>query len=280
MPEGRASRVARPSLLIEGDSMKGKNKKRNNTVPVFRIIILLIVSALLAFEIWWLKQDRPSESPQLPTPTVAETAVPETEITTAPPASDEEPEEMQAMNLGYGLWLEDVGSYTGAYMEDGSNEVVSGVLMAQVVNTSEDALQYAKISVAYADKTYDFEVSDLPAGACAILLEKNRQEKPEGIPVSALSENVVFFENGMSAHEDIFEVSGMDGALNVRNISETDIAGDIYVHYKYRTQDIYYGGIAFRVKIEGGIKAGEVRQVMTGHYNPDNCEIVMIEYTA
>ena len=48
-------------------------------------------------------------------------------------------------------------------------------------------------------------------------------------------------------------------------------------HYKNKIGDTYYGGIAYRVKVEGGLKAGEIRQVMTSHYNPDNCSIVAIE---
>ena len=39
--------------------------------------------------------------------------------------------------LGSGLGILDVGSYTGIFMEDGSDEVVSGVLMAVVTNRSD-----------------------------------------------------------------------------------------------------------------------------------------------
>jgi hypothetical protein len=65
--------------------------------------------------------------------------------------------------------------------------------------------------------------------------------------------------------------------MNVKNISDSDIEGNIYVYYKYKTQDLFYGGITFRVTVEGGLKAGEIRQLMTSHFNPDTCQVVMVE---
>ena len=40
---------------------------------------------------------------------------------------------------------------------------------------------------------------------------------------------------GVSSMEFII-ISGMSGAMNVKNISDHDISGDIYVYYKYKTQ--------------------------------------------
>lgn len=174
----------------------------------------------------------------------------------------------------------DMGSYAGLYMEDGSDEIVSGVMMIIVENVSASDLQYAEISLSYEDGTTTaFSVSTLPAGEKAVLLEKNRLSYPgDGVkPTSALVSNVVLFDTPMTLCDSVLEIIGLDGALNVRNVSDEDLDGDIYICYKNAASDLYYGGITYRVKIEGGLSAGELRQVMTGHYTVSGSKIVMVE---
>ena len=55
-----------------------------------------------------------------------------------------------------------------------------------------------------------------------------------------------------------------------------DISGDIYIYYKFAATDIFYGGITFRVRVEGGLKAGELRQIPAGHFKPGECRIVQV----
>ena len=76
--------------------------------------------------------------------------------------------------------------------------------------------------------------------------------------------------------EDRIQVGGLEGALNIENISEEDIPGNIVIYYKNVAGDVFYGGITYRVTIEGGLKADEIRQVMSAHFNADNSEIVMV----
>ena len=178
--------------------------------------------------------------------------------------------------IGHGLKLLDTGNYAGIYMEDGSDEIVSNVMMVIVQNTNGTDLQYAKIVLTTEDgNEYVFTVSNLPAGAKVVLLEQNRQPMPEG-KVTATVENAAMFDTPMSLCADRIQVSGLDGAMNVRNISNSDITGDIYVYYKYSATDLFYGGITFRVKVEGGLKAGEVRQIMTNHYSATGSLVTMV----
>lgn len=267
--------------------MKGKYlKKRKKNSGAGVLVIAAIALAVLAAVLWFFFG---GDDGALPTP--AETSGTESSGTedtnppgttfTEPTPSQTDPAEsnMPAINLGYGVYLERVSSYTGIYMEDGSDELVSDVMMVIVKNTSEADLQFMNINVSYSDASYHFEVTNLPAGASAVLLERNRASAPEGTPISAAAENAVFFQEPMSPQPEVFEISGMDGALNVKNISDQDISGVIYVYYKYAVQDMYYGGITFRAKLEGTLKAGEIRQIMTNHYDPDSCEILMVTTT-
>ncbi len=174
------------------------------------------------------------------------------------------------------ITITSLAKYTGIFMEDGSDEVVSGVLMAVLENDSDQGLQYAEITLTYADGTKaEFTVTNLPAGEKVVLLEKNRMQYRSEVPKSAEAKNTVFVEE-FTMHEDAIQVSGLQGMLNVKNISGKDISGDIYVYYKNSATDLLYGGITYRSKVSGGLKSGEIRQITAGHYNPKGSSIVMV----
>lgn len=258
---------------------KGKYaKKKKNTGFRWILIVLLLIAAGIA-GLWIAAKDKEPVQVLPPETTQAQETQQATEVPTeTEPVQTTLPEEpFRSINLGYGVYLEQVRSYTGTYMEDGSDQLVSDVMMIRIANTGEDDIQLMNIEVSYAEELYHFTATNLPAGSAAVLLELSRAPMPKGNPVSAVANNVVLYHDNMQADFSVYEISGADGALNVKNVSGKDIAGDIYVYYKYKIQDIYYGGITFRVKIEGGLAAGEIRQIMTSHYNPDNCEVILIE---
>ena len=259
--------------------MKGKYSKKNKKNTGFRWVFAVVVLLILGIAALWIAA-MAQEEPQFQPPET--TQAPETEPGTeeTEPATETTGETVPTvlpMNLGYGVYLEQVNNYTGIYMEDGSDEMVSGVMMVRITNTGEEDIQLMQIEVAYPDANYYFQVTNLPAGGSAVLLELSRQPKPEGEPLSAAASNVVLFPEHMTVDQSVFEISGAAGMMNVKNISDADIGGTIYVYYKYKTQDLFYGGITFRVTIQGGLKAGEIRQMMAGHFNPDNCQVVMVE---
>ena len=249
------------------------NKKTNQyKIPLLPVVsILLILFAVVTVIV--MKQ---TETPDVVDPTLG-TTEPVEEFTVSPetiPVSDG----TDALDLGRDLKLHSFNSYTGMYMEDGSDEILTGVAMAILTNESKSDLQYAKFTVTYDDEVCTYIVTNLPAGASAVLLEQERKDLPDGEPVSTQMENVAFFETPMNPYSECFEISGMDGVMNVKNISGADIAGDIYVYYKYSSTDLFYGGITFRIRIEGGLTAGNIYQSVTAHFNPARCTIVDIVY--
>lgn len=184
--------------------------------------------------------------------------------------------EQRTINLGYGLEITDAGSYSGAYVEDGSCEIVSDVMMVVVRNTGELDIQLADITALCSGAEYTFRLTNLAAGERAVLLELSRKGAGDAVLESAVLSNVAAFETPMELHEQTIQISGLNGMLNVKNISGSDISGDIYVYYKFAAQDIFYGGITFRVRVEGGLKADEIRQIPAGHYDPDGCRIIQV----
>lgn len=177
------------------------------------------------------------------------------------------------------LEIVEIGKYSGNYMEDGSDEEVSNVMMIKVKNNSDKPLQYAEILLTLEDDIAEFSFSTIPAGETALVLEKNRWEysKKNEILETELK-NVVFFEEGLNLYEDVLEISELEGALNIKNISEKDISGQIAVYYKTVEDEMYQGGITYRALIKDGLKAGEIRQVMTKHFTIDKSEILFVTY--
>jgi hypothetical protein len=255
-------------------SRKKPKTRRKGMILLVAVLLTLLVAAVLFFR----GPGKPGSGQQ------TETNLPETESLEPAPSTmeaeipDTEPPETQPAywDLGDGLRIEKIGDYAGMYMEDGSNEVVEGVMMILLSNLSENDLQLARIYLEYPDFTAEFEVTNLPAGECVVVQEKNRQQETGGKLLSVESKNVVFFPEAMSLQEDRISINAMNGVLEVTNISETDIPGPVYVYYKNSASGMLYGGITFRVTIREGLKAGETRTVNAGHYTKDNSRLLMV----
>ena len=89
-------------------------------------------------------------------------------------------------------------------------------------------------------------------------------------------ENLALFQQHLSLYEDKISIQILNGAINVTNISGEDIPGDILIYYKNYVSGIYYGGITYRIRLEGGIKAGEIKQGTAAHFNPNNSTVVFV----
>lgn len=248
--------------------MRNNNQKKNNHLQMWPVLILLMV--VLTAVVLLLPQD--TAEPPAPTNAPA-TDAPTDETTgdTVPPMTFAEP----VVKLGRDLQITDLGSYAGIYMEDGTNEPVTNVMMLVLHNAGNADLQYLELELTYEGRIYSFKATNLAAGSAAVLLEQERQPYPGGEPDEAAVRHAAFFDEPMTLCTDVLQISGMEGALNVKNISDRDIAGDIYIYYKYCSTDLLYGGITFRARVPG-LQAGAIYQVPTGHYSPDSCVIVQV----
>jgi hypothetical protein len=180
------------------------------------------------------------------------------------------------IRLGGDLVITDMGSYAGIFMEDGTDEIVSDVMMLVVRNDGTDDLQLARINLAFADYTAQFEVTNLPAGESVVLLERNRHPYEGDNFLKAEALNIVHFSTPMTLMEERFEIVGGNGYITVKNISDQDISGDIFLYYKNSASDLLYGGITYRARVSGGIKAGETMRVTTGHYHDGSSRLLMV----
>ena len=224
-----------------------------------KTLALIISGVLLAAVLLWFATHRVGTAVELPAD--AET------VSSAASAAAEEQQISSQTLLRDALLVEEIGSHTGPYWEDGSDEQVSDVLMIQVYNYGTSPVQYAEISLAAGDKTASFTLTTLPVGESMMVLESSRMafdKKAEYTEGEA--RNVAEFKAPMSLCADKIQIQSLDGALNISNVSGKDITGDVFIYYKNVSDGVLFGGITYRVRIAGGMKAGEVRQVISNHY--------------
>lgn len=246
--------------------MSGKKRKSQKKQLNPRFFGILCCGAVLLVALVVGLTHCQNETPEDPTDPPA----------TAPTVAHSQIDPDTSIDLGSNLVITGTGSYAGMFMENGSNEIVSGVQMISLRNNSAAALQYAVITLEYADgESAVFEVSNIPAGGRAVVLEASAAAYRAEKAVKTRVENVVFMDK-MPLQEDKIKIQGLDGAMNVTNISGEDITSDIYIYYKYAAGDVLYGGITFRAKIEGGLKKDEVRQLSSDHFDAKGSKVVMI----
>lgn len=247
------------------------------------LLYALLIGALIFIAYLETREDAGQRVDPVPQETYAqEDTVPQEQTPEEPEATEsqqsagtEAPQSVDGLDLGSGVILTDYLPYTGAFMEDRTDEVVSDVLGIKITNTGEEYVQAMDITLTDGDVTAEFSLSTLFPGQTVVVLEKNRMAYT-GAPEFTGFEigSVALFDGNPGMAEDKIKIQCLDGVINITNISEEDITGDILVYYKNCIGGIYYGGITYRLRVEGGLKAGEIRQGSAAHFNTNNSTVV------
>lgn len=276
---------------MSGKFANKKSRKRSGKAQDRRLLVAIgvlsvVLAALLAL-LFWLESGPAHTQPEQ-TDGTEQTTQPEPETTAQPettaPAETEsqtqlstEPGTQGLFDLGSGVLVTDYIAYTGAFMEDRTDEVVTDVLAIQVTNTGEKYIQTMDITLVAGDTQAEFSLSTLFPGETVIVLEKNRMAystAPEFERAEASS--VALFDGHPGMCEDKLKIQCLDGVINITNISDEDISGDILIYYKNYIGGKYYGGITYRIRVTGGLKAGQIHQGTAAHFNPDNSTVVFV----
>ncbi len=174
------------------------------------------------------------------------------------------------------LTVEAIGSYTGNFLEDGSDEPTANVAAMLVTNNSERMLQIADITFQVNDtETASFRVTNLPAGTTVLVLESNKREFKEEDSYT-YGETASGYMDQPTLEEDKFELVTEEGKITLKN--NTDQAYEkVYVYYKYvQLGGAYLGGITYRTPFENVPAGGEIEAV-AGHFNPDSSQIMAVQ---
>lgn len=195
-----------------------------------------------------------------------------------PGVSTPAPADALSFELENGLEITSVGRYAGSFVEDGSDDIVSDVCAITVRNNAENTVQYAHITLSGGEGSYEFDLSTLPSGASAQLLELSRQPLPESTDgLTASLTSFAPFDTEPTLCEDVISIDAQDTAITITNVSGSDITGQIYVYYKSAYGDLYIGGITYRTGVSG-LAAGESTTLYASHYSTAYSKIMFVTY--
>lgn len=148
------------------------------------------------------------------------------------------------------LTIESVGSYTGNFVEDGSDAPISNVTAIVITNHSKKMLQIADITFKVRDgEVAKFRVTNLLPDSSAIVLEANKREysKEDDYSYGEVA-NSYLDTQGLQSKK--FEIEKKDGELVLKNKTKKSYK-KVYVYYKYaQSGGAYMGGITYRVPFE------------------------------
>lgn len=171
--------------------------------------------------------------------------------------------------------IQHINSYSGIFIEDGSDVEVDNVAAIQVKNTSKKALEFAQIQIYNGDKKLVFDVSSLPANSSAIIMEKNKAplDKSKSITYGGTTGG---YTNKLEKDATIKYQKIDNNGIKVTNKSNKNIPC-VRIFYKYKSSEGYYiGGITYTAKINN-IKAKESQTIYPSHFDSDGGEIMMIK---
>ena len=184
----------------------------------------------------------------------------------------------KGFEIAEGLYVTDVFSYSGPYLEDGSNEECKKICAVRLFNSSEKHYQYLKFELETKGGTYTFTASTLFAGAEMTVLSEGRAAFKRGKPISANVLAVIEFTETPSVHTDTLEITYTDGFINVKNLTNGTLK-NVYVYFKETDKNGYLGGITYRTRL-GDIPAGEIVQARAANIHNETSRIVFADYSS
>lgn len=223
-------------------------KKQTKRRIIYLVITVFVLAALIIGAVIWAKQRESLESKGV-------------------------------CSLGNGVVIRSVTKYSGTFVEDGADRDVEDIIQLRVENTSEEDIQFLRIKAEQGENTAYFDITTLPAGSTVDVQESSAMEYSNWIENCTYSiENLALFREDRSLYPDMFTVTAQDGWISVENHSSQDITSDLYVYFKNMDDDVFSGGITYRVKFSGGIPAGETAEEQSIHYLSDKSKIMYLTY--
>lgn len=174
-----------------------------------------------------------------------------------------------------GLVVEGTVCYTGAYVEDGSDDVVSDVTGLLLYNPGQRMVRFGAIALEQDGKQLYFFVYCLPPGGRCLILEKNRF-RYEQKAVTECRELTMRWEYQNLYSEQLCYV-GFGAQLTLANCSSEQMRHVTLWYKQYdHEQECYLGGVAYSAHIFR-LKAQERRVLMPEHYHAGNAKVVTVE---
>ncbi|MBQ2785124.1 MAG: hypothetical protein IJF02_01280 [Oscillospiraceae bacterium] len=164
---------------------------------------------------------------------------------------------------GSGLIAEHTAQYEGPFLENETQEPVSGVMALMVYNPGAGFVDNALLCLQQGERILLFEITMLPPGSRVLVLEKNGQLYSEEAFSQCVCLSLEFIPDMVA--QDII-VSEENGTLVVENRSDRNVNGVTLCYKQFdHKEGFYLGGYTNRASI-GNLLPGETRTVVPYRY--------------
>ena len=189
-------------------------------------------------------------------------------------AQDSGGDTSQLLHKDDSILCERYSSFSGQYVEDGSDIPVENVAAVLVTNQTKEFLDLATIEYEIDGRQATFVVTGLPAGKSAWVMEKNQMTITKGEEFKYIDKTTAF-KSGVVKTTDKITLSAEGNMLTAVNNTDEKLEG-VFVYYKtLHTDGNYLGGITYMTTF-GDLEPGEKKTELAGHYDKDKTEIVRI----
>lgn len=178
--------------------------------------------------------------------------------------------------FGTPLVIERTAIYDGPYVEDGTDDEVTGVVAIVLRNNGSEMVLHAEIILEQGSRRLKFYADMIPPGAAILVLEMNRSTYSMSAYTSCTGN--VLMEPKPAISNEIKAVSqGMD-RISITNQS-TQTIYDVEVLYKGWQEDpgVYLGGISYTAHL-GELPAGRTAELNPEHFVVGYSRIVQVRY--
>ena len=167
--------------------------------------------------------------------------------------------------------------YSGQYVEDGRDELVTNVAAVLVTNRSTQFLDLATLTFQIDGREATFRVSGLPAGRSAWVLEASRMTATNSSTFTFVDMVTGFKENVISS-TDKLSITCVGNLVTATNKSEKKLE-NVFVYYRVLHSDgNYLGGITYVIDF-GTLEPGQSVEKLAGHFSAEKARIVRIGWS-
>lgn len=149
---------------------------------------------------------------------------------------------------GTNLIAQEISSYEGPFLEDGTDREVVNVAALHVHNSGNTEVYKARIALFWSDGFYIFEADHIPAGETVVILESSGSLYRQGnyIQCNGWQE----LGHGVAVSEDVSVTDIALGTVVVNNLTDETLR-NVCVYYKtwLSPPNVYVGGITYMVQI-------------------------------
>ncbi|MBE6734135.1 MAG: hypothetical protein E7563_02170 [Ruminococcaceae bacterium] len=167
------------------------------------------------------------------------------------------------------------GSYTGRFVEDGTDESVENISALVVRNAGEKPVQVANVTLTNESIEYNFVISTLPAGCSVLVLETDRKACNDKLSECTVSAEVAQCES-LSTEQDRVKVTFDGTSLHLKNLTDRNFRA-VYVRYKnYTAGNVYLGGITYNATFNN-VEANSESVYESSHFYTGGSQVLMVQ---